>query len=83
MTEKIIACAYDVHTTLGAGFLEKVYENALAIELEATGIDVRVQAKIDVMYRERNVGEFFADLLVPGVLVIELKAGRSIAVEHV
>jgi GxxExxY protein len=64
LTEQIIACAYRVHNTLGAGFLEKVYENAMVIELEAQGIACRAQAKMEVIYRGQIVGAYFADLLV-------------------
>ena len=82
LTEIVIGCAYEVHNALGAGFLEKVYENALRIELEQVGLTVRQQEPINVFYRNQLVGEFFADLLIPGELIIEIKAVRESAKEH-
>jgi len=82
LTEIVIGCAYEVHNALGAGFLEKVYENALRIELEQVGLTVRQQEPINVFYRNQPVGEFFADLLIPGELIIEIKAVRESAKEH-
>jgi hypothetical protein len=64
LADKIIGCAYRVHNTLGAGFLEKVYQNAMQIELEKAGLHVQSQALINVYYDGQVVGEFFADLLV-------------------
>lgn len=77
LTEMIIGCAFRVSNTLGAGFLEKVYENALAHELRKSGLDVRQQCSVNVMYDGVVVGEFVADLIVEDVL-IELKAVRSL-----
>jgi GxxExxY protein len=74
LTEKIIGCAYIVSNTLGAGFLEKVYENALAHELAKAGLNVKQQHPIKVEYDGIIVGEFFADLLVEEQVFIELKA---------
>jgi GxxExxY protein len=82
LTERIIRCAYAVHNQLGPGFLEKVYENALRIELEEAGLCAWQQHPIPVQYRGRIVGDFFADLLVESQIIIELKAVRSIAKEH-
>ena len=81
-TERIIGCCYKVHKTLGPGFLEKLYENALMIELEKSGLQVQQQAPISVTYDGRKIGEYFADILVAGKVVCELKAGVSIAKEH-
>jgi GxxExxY protein len=64
ITGKIIGCAYQVYKKLGSGFLEKVYENALAIELRKQGLSVEQQAKIKVWYDDQVVGEYCADLLV-------------------
>jgi GxxExxY protein len=64
LTQKIIGCAYKVHNTLGPGFLEKVYENALRIELEKQGLEVRQQEPINVTYDGQVVGEYYADLWV-------------------
>ena len=82
LTEKVIGCAYHVHNELGAGFLEKVYENALRIELVEAGLSAKQQHPIPVLYHEQVVGEFFADLIVEDRLVIELKAVQKLAKEH-
>ena len=79
---KVIGCAYKVHNHLKSGFLEKVYENALRMELEAEGLFVEQQKPIDVFYKGQLVGDFQADLLVEGCLIVELKAVRAIASEH-
>ena len=78
ITEKIIGCAYTVSNTLGAGFLEKVYENALAHELRKAGLSDETQKPIQVWYDGVLVGDFFADLLVEGSVIVELKAARAI-----
>jgi len=82
LTERIIGCAYAVHQTLGPGFLEKVYENALRIELEEAGLSVAQQNPVPVEYRGRVVGDFFADLIVERRVIIELKAVQQISKEH-
>jgi GxxExxY protein len=74
LTRSIIGCAQRVSLELSNGFLEKVYENALAIELRAAGLDVRQQQSVLVLYRGRQVGEYFADLLVEERVIVELKA---------
>jgi len=74
--------AHTKHNTLGCGFLEKVYENALRIELEKLGLRVRQQEPINVLYDGRVIGNFYADLWVDERVVIELKAVQSIAKEH-
>lgn len=79
---KIIGCAFKVHNTLKAGFLEKVYENALRIELERVGFHVKQQATVEVYYEGECVGEFFADLLVQDRILIELKAVSRLLLEH-
>jgi GxxExxY protein len=78
LTEKIIGCSYTVHNVLGPGFLEKVYENALKIELEAGGLEVKQQEPITVYYRGQIVGEYYADLLVENKVLIELKAIQNL-----
>lgn len=82
LTETVIGCAYAVHNTLGVGYLEKVYENAMRQELAAAGLRVRQQHPIPVSYREETVGDFYADLLVEERLIVELKAAQGIAKEH-
>ena len=64
ITEKVIGCAFQVSNTLGIGFVEKVYENALALEIVKAGMKVKQQYPISVYYDQELVGEFFADLLV-------------------
>jgi GxxExxY protein len=82
ITEQIISCAFRVHNVLGPGFLEKVYENALCIELEETGLGVAQQVPIPVVYRGTVIGDFYADILVADPVIVELKAIRQIAKEH-
>lgn len=77
-TEQIIGCAYRVYNQMGGGFLEKVYENCLAIELQRAGFRVGQQVPIPVFYGGVQVGDFFADLVVDGYLLLEVKA-----VEHI
>jgi GxxExxY protein len=82
LTERIIACAYRVHNTLGAGFLEKVYENAMAVELESEGIAFRRQVPLKVMYRDRVVGEYFADIAVEDRVICEFEAEDRLTASH-
>ena len=72
-TEKIIGAAFEVSNLLGAGFLEKVYENALVWELRQRGHSVEQQEPTPVVYKGQNVGEYFADLIVDGAVICELK----------
>ena len=81
ITEKIIGAAYKVANTLGAGFLEKVYENALAIELKKSGLSVKQQYSLPVYYEDELVGNYFADLLVEDSVIVELKAVRELVSE--
>src|SRR5690606_17436701 len=82
VTEPVIGCAFRVVNTLGYGFLEKVYENALAHELRKAGLNVRAQMPIPVWYDAVQVGDYCCDLLVEGVLLIELKTGKGIDGAH-
>ena len=82
ITERVIGCAYKVGSKLGCGFLEKCYENALAYELRKAGLSVAQQVALKVWYDEIVVGEFFADLIVEGVVMIELKAIQSLDTIH-
>lgn len=79
ITEKIIKSYFKVYNTLGYGFLEKVYENALAIELRKNGLEVKCQYPISVLYESEIVGEYFADIIVNNIVVIELKATKEIS----
>ena len=82
LTDTIIGCAMKVHNTLGTGFLESVYQNALVYELRKAGLSVECEARIQVRYEDIMVGDFFADLLVEHKVLIENKAVQSIAVAH-
>ena len=82
LTREIIGCAYKVHNALGAGFLEKVYENALLIELIKLGHKVKQQEPINVTYEGHIVGEYFADLWVDEIVVLEIKAVQMLAKIH-
>jgi len=82
LTEKIIGCAFTVHNKLGPGFLEKIYENALRIELLKEGLTVKQQEPISVIYDGQVVGEYYADLWVEERIVVELKAALALAKEH-
>ena len=79
ITEQIIKAFYTVYNTLGYGFLEKVYENAMVIELRKPGLKVVPQARIVVYYDGQEVGEYNADLLVEDAVIVELKAIRTLA----
>ncbi|MEJ5264597.1 MAG: GxxExxY protein [Bacteroidales bacterium] len=82
LTNKIINCFYTVYNTLGYGFLEKVYENAMMIELRKQGIYAEKQKPIKVFYTDELVGEYFADIVVEDVIIVELKAAEFIIEEH-
>lgn len=83
ITEKIIGCAYDVSNTLGSGFVEKVYENALYHRSVKEGLRVAQQYQMKVNYDGVIVGEFFADLLFEELVLVELKAVRELEDIHV
>jgi GxxExxY protein len=78
ITERIIGCVYKVSNILGSGFLEKVYENALTLELRKNGLKVQQQHGIQVRYDGVVIGEFAADLLVEDKVIIELKATKAL-----
>ena len=82
ITGKIIGCAYKVSNTLGSGFLEKVYENALAHELRKAGLQVMQQHGIQVTYDGIVVGDYVADMLVEGRVLVELKAVNALDSIH-
>jgi GxxExxY protein len=82
LTGTVIGCAMDVHRELGPGYLEKVYENALAIALSDAGIGVAQQVAVPAQFRGRVVGDFVADLLVEGNLIVELKAVSNLLSVH-
>jgi len=82
ITELIIKAFNKVYNTLGYGFLEKVYENAMRIELSKMGLNVLQQKNIKVFYEADQVGDYFADLFVNDLIIVELKAAESICEEH-
>jgi len=82
LTQKIIGCAMKVHGTLGSGFLESVYQNALAHELRKAGIQVQCEKKIQVTYDGIVVGDFAADMLINDLVLIENKAVQVLTVAH-
>jgi len=82
LTQKIIGCAMTVHQALGPGFLESVYQNALLIELRHAGLQCEANSRIPVHYREENVGDFIADILVENLVILELKAVNEIHPSH-
>lgn len=78
LTEQIIACAFTVANTLGPGFVEKVYENALAHELKKAGLKIDQQFGVEVYYDGVSVGHYFVDLLVENEVLLELKATKGL-----
>ncbi|MCL4531368.1 MAG: GxxExxY protein [Chloroflexi bacterium] len=82
ITEKVIGSLFKVSNTLGGGFLEKVYENAAAIEIPKIGLDVKQQFPIEVKYDGVVVGQFFADLFVADLVLVEFKAVRLLEDVH-
>ena len=82
ITNKIIKAYYNVYNNLGYGFLEKVYERALYIELISLGLNCERQKPIDVYYKNNKVGSYFADIVVENTVIIELKAAEAIIEEH-
>jgi GxxExxY protein len=82
ITEQILAAFYAVYSALGYGFLEKVYVNALKIELEQRGLHAAKEFEIKVHYAGQMIGEYFADLIVADTVIVEVKAAKGIAQEH-
>ena len=82
ITGKIIGCAMKVHRTLGCGFLESVYQNALAYELKKARLEVQCEVPIKVFYEGVDVGEFYADLLVEKQVIVENKAVEQLCPAH-
>ena len=82
LTSLIIKCFYSVYNSLGYGFLEKVYENSLKLELEKHSLVVEKQKPIKVYYGSNIVGDYFADLIVENKIILELKTAEAICREH-
>jgi len=82
LTSKIIKVFYKVNDSLGYGFLEKVYENSIYIELIKMNLQVEKQKNIKVYYKGYEVGDYYADLIVNDLVIVELKAAESLCEEH-
>ena len=82
LTEGIIRIFYKVYNTLGYGFLEKVYENAMIIEFRKVDISAVSQAPINVLYEEEVVGQYSADILVDQKVIVEIKATKNLIIDH-
>lgn len=82
LTEKVIEIFYKVYNKLGYGFLEKVYENAMMIELRKESIPAVPQSAIKVFYEGEVIGEYFADLLIDNKVIVEIKAAKGLAIEN-
>lgn len=77
LTDRIISCAIEVHRTLGAGFVESIYENALVVVMRKRGLQVEQQKDISIVYEGVEVGKHRLDLLVDGTIIVELKAIKN------
>ena len=82
LTRSTIACAFEVINERGSGFLESVYEKAMVIALSDAGLSVQSQKPVKVRFREKPVGDFYADLLVEEKVVVELKSVKTLVPEH-
>lgn len=82
LSDKIIKAYYKVYNRLGYGFLEKVYENALAIELKSQNLQILTQKQIKVFYEANEVGFYIADIIVESKIILEIKASEYIVEEH-
>ena len=82
LSQKIIGAAHEVHKELGYGFAEKVYKNALAIELQEADIKCDVEVPLQVIYHEQVVGDYYADMVVDDKIVVEVKAVSEISSAH-
>ncbi len=82
LTGQVIEIFYNVYSELGCGFLENVYARAMVIELERAGLNVEAEKAIPVYFRGQEVGEYFADIVVEGKVILELKAAKILGPEH-
>jgi len=83
IVEKTVGAVYEVGRILGAGFLEKVYERALTLELRRRGLRVETQVPVNVRYKGESVGDYFADVVVEGCVIVELKCVKEFGNEHI
>ncbi len=82
LTHEIIGAAMDVHSEMGAGLIEQIYENAMCVELTKRGIRYQKQVRVPVQYKGVAVGDLYADLVVEGRVIVELKSVRELAPIH-
>ena len=82
ITSKIIECAYKVHNSLGFGFLENVYQNAVIIELKKAGLNAQKEVPIKVFYEDKIVGDYIADIIVEDKVILELKSVKELHPAH-
>ncbi len=82
ITYEIRGAIFEVNKVLGSGFLEKIYENALIIELKLRGLNVQSQVPLKVQYKDNSVGDYFADIVVEGQVIVELKVAERIEKVH-
>lgn len=82
LSNQIINTFYEVYNNLGYGFLEKVYQNAMYLELLSRGFEVQAQKRIKVYYKDKKVGEYYADLIVNDSVILELKASEVLVYEN-
>lgn len=82
LTDLILKAFYKVYNTLGYGFLEKVYANSLLVELEKMGLAAKSQHPITVLYDHKTVGEYFADVVIQDTVIVEIKATKTLTIEH-
>lgn len=82
LTKKIIGIYYDVYNELGYGFLERVYQNAMHIELTKRGYQVEINKKLIIYYKKEVVGEYIPDIIVNGLIILELKAVEHLIEVH-
>jgi GxxExxY protein len=82
LTEEILGAFFEVYNELGYGFLEKVYQNSLFLELKSRGFDVVPQKRCAVYYKGKEVGEYYSDIIVNDLIILELKAKEKIIEEH-
>ena len=83
LSDKIIGCAFEVYNQLGNGFLEKVYEKSLMYEFSLNGIKAETQVPIQILYKNKNVGDYFADIIVENKIILELKHTSNIENIHI
>lgn len=82
ISEKVLSCCFELMRELGPGFLEKVYKNALAIVMRQNGLKVVMEKKFDIEFRNHNIGQYFADIIVEDLMIVELKCCKVLAPEN-